>query len=214
MYTFGNPNFDLDNYCTSMLKESGCTQLIASQTKLKNSSRDISQEVGAFLFDHYTCFLRSKEAITQLHHSFLNLQTTIQSQYALTLNAIQQNLEQSEAELHIESVDQLDEQQDTIWEIEKQLEDTEILISQSEFEEADLALDKIRIEPSLDQDVQLELLRQVSALRNQLKDELLRYIKFSRGGSQCTLALRIGVPQSQIIQIYLGQLTTCLRKLI
>jgi hypothetical protein len=51
-----------------MLKESDSKQLVATHSKLKKGSRDISKEVGAYLFDNYHCFLRSKDSLTALHH--------------------------------------------------------------------------------------------------------------------------------------------------
>ena len=61
--------------------------------KLKQGSKDISKEVGNYLFENYKCFLKTKDSITDLHKTFLDLQTTLTSSYALTLNAIQTNLE-------------------------------------------------------------------------------------------------------------------------
>lgn len=77
MRQFGVPKFNPDKYHKQMLQEQDHEQLKQTLLQLKDGARSVETEIGAYLFDNYMCFLKTKDSLTELHKTFMDLETVI-----------------------------------------------------------------------------------------------------------------------------------------
>ncbi len=63
---FGVAKFNADKYHKQMLEEQDLEQLKQTLQQLKDGAKGVESEIGAYLFDNYLCFLKTKDSLTEL----------------------------------------------------------------------------------------------------------------------------------------------------
>ena len=84
---FGEKNFNVEKYTKELLENNGEESLKRNKDKLKNGHNYLQKEIGAYMFDNYTSFLKTSESLRNIHSEFEELKTML-DQYNLCINSL------------------------------------------------------------------------------------------------------------------------------
>lgn len=74
---FGDPKFNVSDFSKQVLAYNGEKEIKQTQSQLKDAHNYLQKEIGGYLYDNYSCFMKTSESLKTANHEFEELKTML-----------------------------------------------------------------------------------------------------------------------------------------